>query len=60
VNQTVGIVPSTVAKVANPFALSTSLVAWLTVSLLWIGAAYFLVRMRAAILDLPEAVKRDA
>ena len=48
VNQTIGIVPSTVPNAANPFALSTSLVAWLTVALLWIGAAYFLVRMRTA------------
>jgi hypothetical protein len=46
VNQTVGIVPSTIADAANPFALSTSLVAWLTDALLWITALYFLVRMR--------------
>jgi len=45
VNQTLGIVPSAVAKAANPFALSPSLVAWLTAALLWITAAYFLVRM---------------
>src|SRR6266700_3569696 len=46
VNQTVGIVPSAVANAANPFALSTSLVAWLTDAFLWITAGYFLVRMR--------------
>jgi membrane protease YdiL (CAAX protease family) len=45
VNQTLGIVPSAVVNAANPFALSTSLVAWLTVAFLWIAAAYFLVRM---------------
>src|SRR6266852_860947 len=38
VNQTLGIVPSAVAKAANPFALSPSLVAWLTAALLWITA----------------------
>lgn len=46
VNQTVGIVPSAVANAANPFALSTSLVASLTNAFLWIAAGYFLVRMR--------------
>jgi membrane protease YdiL (CAAX protease family) len=46
VNQTVGIVPSAVANAANPFALSTSLVAWLTDAFLWITAGYFLARMR--------------
>jgi hypothetical protein len=46
VNQTVGIVPSTTAGAADAFALSTSLVAWLTDGLLWISAGYFLVRMR--------------
>jgi uncharacterized protein len=45
VNQTKDIVPSIVQGAANPFALSTSLVAWLTVALLWICAGYFLVRM---------------
>lgn len=46
VNNTKDIVPSAVSGVTNSFALSTSLVAWLTVALLWIAAAYFLVRMR--------------
>src|SRR5256885_11632115 len=32
----------------QPWALSTSLVAWLTVVLLWIAAAYFLGDMRKA------------
>jgi len=45
VNQTVGIVPASVANAASPFALRTSLVGWLTDVLLWIPAAYFLVRM---------------
>jgi membrane protease YdiL (CAAX protease family) len=46
VNNTKDIVPSAVPSASNPFALSTSLVAWITVTLLWIAAAYFLVRMR--------------
>ena len=53
VNQTVGIVPSAVANAAEPFALSTSLVAWLTNAVLWIAAGYFLVRMRHIELSAP-------
>ena len=48
VNNTKDIVPSAVPGATNPFALSTSLVAWLTVAVLWIAAAYFLVRMARA------------
>ncbi len=48
VNQTLGIVPSAVPGATNPFALSTSLVAWLTAASLWISAGYFLVRMPKA------------
>ncbi len=47
VNQTAGIVPSAAPGAADPFALTSSLVAWLTAALLWICAAYFLVRMPA-------------
>jgi CAAX protease family protein len=46
VNNTKDIVPSAVPDATNSFALSTSLVAWLTVAFLWIAAAYFLFRMR--------------
>lgn len=45
VNNTKDIVPSAVEH-TDPLALSTSLVAWLTVGLLWTCAAYFLIRMR--------------
>lgn len=47
INNTKDIVPSGVAAPAalNPWTLSGSLVGWLTAALLWIGAAYFLVRM---------------
>lgn len=54
VNQTLGIVPSAVAKAANPFALSPSLVAWLTAAFLWITAVYFLVRMPKTEPIVPE------
>ena len=45
VNQTTGIVPTNVPGATNPFALSSSLVGWLFVALLWMSAAYFLVEM---------------
>jgi hypothetical protein len=45
VNNTKDIVPSAVPGATDPFALSTSLAAWLTVAFLWMAAAYFLVRM---------------
>lgn len=45
VNQTVGIVPSANGNPGNPFALSVSLVMWLTASFLWVTALYFLIRM---------------
>ena len=47
INNTKDIVPSGVPGATNPAALSTSLVAWLAVALMWIPAAYFLVQMRA-------------
>lgn len=53
VNQTKDIVPSAVPAATDPFALGTSLVAWLTVALLWISAGYFLVRMPQV--ELPRA-----
>jgi membrane protease YdiL (CAAX protease family) len=46
VNQTIGIVPTRLANPGNPFALDTSLVTWLFGAILWMTAAYFLVRMR--------------
>lgn len=52
VNNTKDIVPSAVENATDPFALSKSLVAWLTVMLLWTAAAYFLFRMRGAKLEL--------
>jgi membrane protease YdiL (CAAX protease family) len=45
VNNLKDIVPSATPGAANPFVLNASLVGWLTVALLWIGAAYFLFQM---------------
>jgi hypothetical protein len=52
VNQTIGIVPSTVAGASNVFSVVASPVAWLTVGLLSISAVWFLTQMRAA--HLPD------
>lgn len=46
VNNTKDIVPSGVSAATNAFFLGSSLVAWLSVAILWICAAYFLFRMR--------------
>src|SRR5882672_8877153 len=46
VNNTKDIVPSALPGANSTFGLSASLVAWLTVTLLWICAGYFLVTMR--------------
>ena len=51
INNTKDIVPSASPGATNSFTLSASLVAWLTVALLWIMAAYFLARMSTAWLD---------
>ncbi len=62
INNTKDIVPSAVSAATNAFSLSSSLVAWLSVAILWICAAYFLIRMRGVKLqdswhaapDVPE------
>jgi membrane protease YdiL (CAAX protease family) len=46
INNTKDIVPSAVPGASDLFALSSSIVGWLTVALLWVCAGYFLVRMR--------------
>ncbi|HEY3128552.1 MAG TPA: type II CAAX endopeptidase family protein [Acidobacteriota bacterium] len=46
VNNTKDIVPSAVSAATNSFSLNSSRVAWLSVIILWICAAYFTVRMR--------------
>ncbi len=48
VNNSMDLVPSAVTtSVGNPFSFAASRVAWLTVAVLWICAAFFLVRLRA-------------
>jgi uncharacterized protein len=59
VNNTKDIVPSAVPGATNPVSLNASLVGWLTVALLWICAASFLVRMRHATLG-PVAERSEA
>ena len=59
INNTKDIVPSAVPGATNPLALSPSLVAWLTLTLLWICAAYFLARMRGAELIGPGETSND-
>ena len=46
VNNSKDIVPSAVPGGTNTFGLGASLVGWLTVAVLWVCAAYFLVQMR--------------
>ena len=46
VNNLKDIVPSAEPGATNSLAFSGSLVAWITVMLLWVGAAYFLFRVR--------------
>jgi uncharacterized protein len=48
VNNTTGIVPAAVPGAANPWSFEGSPVAWLTVLLSWLSAAYALWRMRGA------------
>jgi hypothetical protein len=46
VNQTVSLVPDTLAEPGSPFSLRAPLPFYLTGGFLWIAAAYFLVRIR--------------
>lgn len=54
VNNLKDIVPSATSGATNPFGLNASPVGWLTVALLWIGAAYFIVNMRGGALAEPR------
>jgi membrane protease YdiL (CAAX protease family) len=54
VNNTKDIVPSAVAHAADPWALSHSLVAWLTATLLWLCAIYFLRRMHSYLIPAQD------
>jgi membrane protease YdiL (CAAX protease family) len=59
INQSKDIVPSAVANATNAFALSTSTAAWLTLAILWIPAAYFLVQMPPVGSHLPGQPPRQ-
>lgn len=48
INNTKDVVPAAVEGATNPFAMSTSLVVWLTLGLLWLCAAYFFAHMPSA------------
>jgi uncharacterized protein len=54
INNTMDIVPSAVSTATKAFSLSASLVAWVSLVVLWICAAYFLVRMRGVRLKVGE------
>jgi membrane protease YdiL (CAAX protease family) len=58
VNNTKDIVPSAESAPASPLWMNASLVAWLTVVLLWMCAVYFLVRMRHADLSALTDARR--
>lgn len=58
INQTKDLVPSKVVDAHNAWALSSSPVAWLTVVLLWLCAAFFLSRMSWSGRPASEAVPR--
>jgi uncharacterized protein len=51
INNTKDLVPSAPLPAASPFTLTSSLVARLTATLLWVCAVYFLVQMRSATLQ---------
>jgi CAAX protease family protein len=58
-NNTAAILRSPAVAGGNPFTLRPSLVAWLTTSLLWLAAAFFLVRMRGASPGSESGVRVD-
>jgi len=51
VNNSKDLVPSALPGATNPLGLSASPVAWLTVALLWVAAAFFLARMPRRVPD---------
>jgi hypothetical protein len=53
INDTKDIVPSATHGANAPMSLAASPVAWLTVVVLWIPAAYFLFRMRGSDIKPP-------
>jgi membrane protease YdiL (CAAX protease family) len=58
-NNSKDIVPASLPAAASPFGLNVSAVAWLTLTLLWVCAAYFLVHMPRT-LTRADATDRSA
>ena len=58
INNTMELVPPTLRAPENPWVPSASLMDWFVPALLWIGAGYFLVRMRRA--KLPNGISTSA
>ena len=56
VNNSKDVVPSATPGAMSTFGLSASLVAWLTVTLLWLSAGYFLARMPRHLPDRAPAM----
>ena len=60
INNTAGLVRSAVPDATHPLAPADAPSAWLTAAVLWVGAAYFLTRMRGTAADrLPPVVMTD-
>jgi membrane protease YdiL (CAAX protease family) len=57
INNTTMIVPSSTLPMTTPFTFSASTVGWFTVALLWVGAAYFLFRMRSGKLRTTQEMR---
>lgn len=60
INNTAGLVQAAVPDATHALGAGGAPSAWLTVAVLWPGAAYFLMRMRGAAADrLPPAVTTE-
>lgn len=59
INNSTGIVPSSGPTPSGVFSLNASSMAWITIGVLWVGAAYFLSRMSArARASAPRGITR--
>jgi membrane protease YdiL (CAAX protease family) len=59
INNTKDIVPSGGLSPGDPFSVRSTMVGWLTAGLLWMCAAYFLIRMRRARLESAPNAHRE-
>jgi membrane protease YdiL (CAAX protease family) len=53
INNTTDIVPTGIAGATNPFSLEGSAIAWLTLAVMWLTAAWCLAGMRGVVLIAP-------